>query len=55
MNELYIKNLWCYFKTNAINYEDAYAEFEAACEKARIEIGGGCDGVLRDENGNDID
>lgn len=55
MNELYIKGVYVYFKTNATNYEDAEKEFDEACEKVGIEISGGYDGVLRNENGEDID
>jgi hypothetical protein len=55
MNELYIKGVYVYFKTNATNYEDAEREFDEACEKVGIEISGGYDGVLRNENGEDID
>lgn len=55
MNELYIRDMCIYFKTNATTYEEAENEFEEACDRAGIEICGGCDGVLRDENGEDID
>ena len=55
MNELYIKGMYIYFKINATTYEEAEKEFEDACEKAGIETSGGYDGVLRNEDGEDID
>lgn len=55
MNELYIKGVYVYFKTSVTTYEEAEREFEEACENAGIEISGGYDGVLRNENGEDID
>ena len=55
MNELYIKGVHVYFKTNATNYDEAEKEFEEACEKVGLETCGGYDGVLRNEVGEDID
>lgn len=55
MNELYIKDVYMYYKTNATTYEEAIDEFEELCNKIGLEVRGGCDGVLRDENGEDID
>lgn len=55
MNELYIRDMYIYFQTNATTYEEAKDEFEKACGRAGIQIGGGYDGVLRNENGEDID
>lgn len=55
MNELYIKGVNIYFKTSATTYEEAEKEFEKVCENTGIDISGGYDGVLRNENGEDID
>ena len=54
MNELYIKDMWAYFKTDADNYEDALDEFYEACSKVGIEIGCVYEGVLQDENGDEL-
>lgn len=55
MNELYIGSLVMYFKTNKTTYDEAYAELEAACDKVGIELCGGRNGELRNENGEAID
>ena len=55
MNELYISVLYLYFKTDKTTYNEAFRELEDACEKAGIELHGGCDGELRNEEGEPID
>ena len=55
MNELHIKGMYVYFKTSATTYEEAERELEKACKNAGIEMSCGYDGVLRNENGEDID
>lgn len=55
MNELYVGNMHCYLKTNAINRNEAEKEFEEACEKAGIVIGAYADTELRDEDGKKIE
>lgn len=55
MNEIYISDLYLYFKTDKTTYDEAYAELEAACDKVGIELCGGRNGELRNENGEHID
>lgn len=55
MNRLRIRNCLISFNTDAERYEDAYIEFESVCEEAGINVCGGNDGVLLDEDGEEID
>lgn len=54
MNEL---EVWCgiRFSTNSNNFDEAMKELEAICDKHGILLFAGQDGVLFDENGNEID
>jgi hypothetical protein len=55
MNELRMYRVVLYFETNAKNYDDAYDEFLAACDKVRIAVGDCSVLELVDENQNIID